>query len=245
MTREPREFTPAHITRNRKASEVLAQQIVQDIRQRDLPVGHRLPSESEMTSHFGVGRITLREALRLLEVNGLISIRTGPSGGPSVDRVDPTYLGRIATLYFQMAGATYVELYDSCVVAEGLLAEWAARNPDAALRRRVMAPYLHGESMVAEDPEEYSRFHVEISSLVPNRVLVLMLQGLIFISIHHMTETQDIMALRGHRGEEIDDIHARIARAIAAGRARRARQLMEEHMREHMADPPDETIAWL
>ena len=95
-----------------------------------------------MLQQYGVSRESLREGLRLLEVQGLISIRRGPGGGPIVGAVDPANLGRMSTLFYELAGATYAELLEAWVVAETYIAELAARNPDRAAVREAMAPYL-------------------------------------------------------------------------------------------------------
>ena len=99
-----------------------------------------------MLQQYGVSRETLREALRLLEVQGLISIRRGPGGGPIVGTVDPANLGRTSTLYYHLAGATYAELFEAWIVCDRMLAELAATNPDRAAVRAAMAPFLHATS---------------------------------------------------------------------------------------------------
>src|SRR6202022_1072647 len=102
----------------------------------------RLKGEAVMLDHYGVSRESLREGLRLLESQGLISIRRGPGGGPIVGRVDPANFGRVSTLFYHLAGGTYEELFESWIVAEGMLADRAARNEDRRLVRESMDPYL-------------------------------------------------------------------------------------------------------
>src|SRR5215471_8390567 len=63
--------------RNVKRSELLAQEIVEEILARDLEPGELLPPEAKMLSHYGVGRASLREALRLLEAQGLVTFKPG------------------------------------------------------------------------------------------------------------------------------------------------------------------------
>lgn len=80
-------------TPTKKAHEIVADQIRQQIVRGELTEGQRLPPEDELTTQFGVARTTLREALRVLESQGLLSIRRGRGGGPVVTHPD---LGPIA-----------------------------------------------------------------------------------------------------------------------------------------------------
>ena len=68
----------------RKAHELVADRIRQQIVSGELVEGQHLPAEEELTAHFGVARTTLREALRVLESQGLVAIRRGRGGGPMV-----------------------------------------------------------------------------------------------------------------------------------------------------------------
>ncbi|MFC3242810.1 FadR/GntR family transcriptional regulator [Gordonia humi] len=68
--------------RQPKASEVTAASIVSDIVRLGLKVGDRLPAEVDMLAQYPVSRETLREALRILEVQGMIALKRGPGGGP-------------------------------------------------------------------------------------------------------------------------------------------------------------------
>src|SRR5262249_39838020 len=125
-----------------KTSEIVALEIVRDIVAQQLKAGDRLPLESEMLVHYRVSRSSLREALRLLEVQGLIAIRPGPGAGTAVGKVLPGNLARTLMLYLHMAGATYDELLDAWTLSEPMLAELAARNPDRKRVREAMAPFL-------------------------------------------------------------------------------------------------------
>jgi DNA-binding FadR family transcriptional regulator len=71
-----------------KASEVLANELRESILSGKFPEGTALPTERDMVSQTQMSRTTVREALRILEVQGLIRIRTGRSGGTFVQRPD-------------------------------------------------------------------------------------------------------------------------------------------------------------
>jgi hypothetical protein len=64
-----------------KLSERLARSILSDIVVGEMQVGAMLPSEAVMMESYGVGRNSVREALRILEIHGLVKIKPGPRGG--------------------------------------------------------------------------------------------------------------------------------------------------------------------
>jgi DNA-binding FadR family transcriptional regulator len=216
-----------------KKAEIVARALVRDIVHSGRQPGAALASESEMLEQYGTSRESLREALRLLEVQGLVSIRRGPGGGPSVCTVDPANLGRMSALYYHMAGATYRELFEGWVVLEPILADRAARNPDPEARVAAMAPYLvdgdigHHDS---DDLEAFMRghmsFHGHVAALGRNRVLELSLQAMGQIVSHHVEVTDDPRAL----GRDLGEDHRRIAAAIVAGAGDLAAARMQEHV---------------
>ena len=75
MTDQPR--------RTAKTAETVSAAIVHDVVSRRLAPGDMLPSEAAMLSQYKVSRASLREGLRLLEVQGLIRLKPGPAAGPS------------------------------------------------------------------------------------------------------------------------------------------------------------------
>src|SRR3546814_18835237 len=64
--------------------EAIAGKILEQIRSGQLETGDRLPPERELAAHIGVGRSAVREALRSLEVAGVVSVRRGTGGGAFV-----------------------------------------------------------------------------------------------------------------------------------------------------------------
>jgi DNA-binding FadR family transcriptional regulator len=242
------------LTRPPKRAETVARDLVRDIVRQGRQPGDALSSEADMVAAYAVSRESLREALRLLEVQGLVAIRRGPGGGPSVCTVDPANLGRISTLYYHMAGATYRELSEAWVLAESLLAGRAARNPHADARLAAMLPYLqdrNGSSGSDADVTAFMRthmsFHARVAALVQNRVLEITLQTMGQIVSHHVVVTDDPRGL----GRDLGDDHRRVAVAIVAGLADQASSIMEEHIGgiaraagEHLGPRFDDLIEW-
>ena len=74
-------------TNGKKLSDSVAQLIKEEIITNRIPPGERLFDEKDFLKTYKVSKGTMREALKSLEVQGLVNIRTGPGGGASVSRV--------------------------------------------------------------------------------------------------------------------------------------------------------------
>lgn len=239
------------IFRPLKTAEAFARDLVREIVNQGLSTGDKLPSEAAMLEQFGLSRESLREGLRLLEVQGLISLRRGPGGGPIVGHLDPASLGRTSTLFYHLAGGTYAELLESWVVTEALLAERAARNDDRAAVRAAMEPYLatpeeHDEG-IREFVLDHTHFHSVLASLATNRVLEVMLQTIGQIVTHHVLGHADP---RNDR-ETIEADHLAVAKAVVAGAPQKAARAMEQHIetmietfKDHLGAQLNDFIDW-
>ena len=84
--------------RPQKTAERVAADIVRDLVAEGLRTGDHLPLEAAMVERYHASRASVREALRLLEVQGLIHLKPGPGGGPVVGQVDPANLARLNAL---------------------------------------------------------------------------------------------------------------------------------------------------
>lgn len=73
--------------RTQKRADMVAEDIKLLMTQKNLSVGDRLPTERELQDHFIVSKGTIREALKSLEVQGLVRISTGPRGGATLVEV--------------------------------------------------------------------------------------------------------------------------------------------------------------
>jgi len=212
-----------------KRSELVAVNLVRDIGAAGLQVGDRLPDEASMLAQYAVSRESLREALRILEVQGLITIHRGPGGGPKVAGIDPAYLARTATLYFHLSGATYDEMFETWLMIEPAVAEKVAALPDRQHVRRSLEPFIAELSADVELEEFFTMstgFHAELAKLSGNRVLGLLVQAIGHIVVDHIMLDLDPVQER----TTIERDHRAIAEAIAAGRTQKARTLMSAHI---------------
>lgn len=222
-------FRSAHaLRRTEKMSENVAREIVRDLK--DLPAGSVLPGEAAMVEKYGAGRASVREALRLLEAQGVVVVRPGPGGGPVLVGPDSRHFARMTSLYLHRAETTYRNLIEARLVMEPVMARLAAQRHDAEVLAE-MAPFA-GD---APDPmnhqayfDQATEFHALISALSNNRVLDLIglsLQDLFAGRLEGVVFPVDSRA-------RVQIEHRHIAKAIMAGDAPKAERLMRNHMQE-------------
>ncbi|WP_067662292.1 FadR/GntR family transcriptional regulator [Nocardia miyunensis] len=113
-----------------KRSEVIAQRIVKEIRHRGLRPGDPLAAEPEMCSGYGVGRSTLREALRILELLGVIEVRAGRGGGPVVAAPNSRHLASTLALLMQFSETTFASVVEMRGYIEPIAASLCAAHRD-------------------------------------------------------------------------------------------------------------------
>jgi len=208
--------------------ESIARQILNDIRRDNLEPGSTLPPESAMIERFGVGRGSLREALRILEVNGLVTLKPGPRGGPVVAQHDPANFGQMMTLHLQSLGATYRQLLDARIECEVLLARKAAEAKGAPADELIRAA-MEDRPSIAD--QEYiaatSGFHHAIGEASGNPVLALVSNSIYAIWSVRVTR----VLYPPDQREDVIQQHEAIAKAIEKHDAKRAERLMRDHMR--------------
>ena len=164
------------IPRSGKISETIARDILDDIVQRKLPPGNMLASEAVMLDRYGVGRASLREALRILEIHGLIKIKPGPRGGPVVAEVTSADLGRSATFFFHAIGATFADLLSARLAIEPMMARLAATNLTAAGAEELKRAVDDHERDATRPASSWGRtsagFHTIVNGLSGNLSLI-------------------------------------------------------------------------
>jgi DNA-binding FadR family transcriptional regulator len=94
-----------------KAAELVAKELRNQIVRGALKVGDSLTAESQLMARFGVSRPTLREAIRILESEGLVEIARGARGGASVLSPSIDVAARRIGFVLQSNGTTLTDIY--------------------------------------------------------------------------------------------------------------------------------------
>ena len=111
-----------------KGALKVAREIVRHIHEERIPVGQKYLSEAEAIEKYQVARGTLREALRYLQIQGVIEIRPGPNGGHFVAHPRWDNLASSIALLLQFSDATIESIIEARVTIEPGMAALAARN---------------------------------------------------------------------------------------------------------------------
>jgi GntR family transcriptional regulator, transcriptional repressor for pyruvate dehydrogenase complex len=109
-----------------KAAMLVAQRIVRDIVRGGLRPGDLLPPERTMLEQYEIGRGTLREALRLLEFEGVIALKPGPRGGPVLLDPDASHLASTVVLLMQLKQAPFRTIVEVRSALEPMISSLAA-----------------------------------------------------------------------------------------------------------------------
>ena len=237
--------------KSRKAAEVIARELVADIVNGALEPGTRLRGETEMMAHFGVSRFTLREALRLLEVQGVVTLRPGPRGGPVVADVTARDFADPMSLHLQMARATYGELLEARLALEPLMTRLAAerRSPEVArVLKQVIKDELNADLGDDASFQQLSHdFHAALASISGSRVLDLL--GESMKVVYDMGVRPSSVPIKDR--PRVRDAHRQIAEAIMAGDAdeaeRLTRTLLEQYRKATRRNQPgalNDEIVW-
>lgn len=189
--------------------------------------GERLPAERDLCEEFGVGRPTLREALRSLEAVGMIEVRPGKAGGSYAVTPSEATVGEALAALVNLRGASLEDLAEFRLDFEGENAAWAARRADAsdiaALEALAAEARAAGGAAVAEADV---RWHEALARATRNRLRI----G-IALGIHDSVLRRHRALLRpdAHSATIPEDIAA-ITAAVAAGDPEAARRLMRGHV---------------
>lgn len=220
-------FGPVRVAR---ASEEIVAQIKTYIFESRLAPGNRLPSEKELSVQFGLSRTTVRDALRILESQGLITIKVGAGGGTFVADPSARPVTEIMTAMLRLKGMTPLELVEARVVVETSIVRFAAERAtpaDLAAMQAAIDQAVAGRA--AGDPHftPYSvGFHTALAKAAKNEVLLFTVDSL--RTIFH--ETLDRLLPNDEMAQRAIEDHQEILNAIARREADRACEIMSTHL---------------
>jgi GntR family transcriptional regulator, transcriptional repressor for pyruvate dehydrogenase complex len=233
-----------------KAAMLVAQRIVRDIGRAGLRPGDLLPPERAMLETYETGRGTLREALRLLEFQGVIALKPGPGGGPILMNPAAAHLASTLQLLMQLNQAPYRMLIEARSSLEPVLSRLAAERIDA----QALAELAGSVARMREHIDDHDafrdssrRFHDLIAWSSGNVLFAYIVDAVLGIldgTVIGIDGPGDRRAaiLRAH-----EEIYAAIARHDAAAAGERMREHIESYTSHAQRKFPEilaQTVTW-
>jgi GntR family transcriptional regulator, transcriptional repressor for pyruvate dehydrogenase complex len=214
-SRDPREDVTVHLLRHFK----------QLMRTGELVPGCQLPPERELSQQFGVGRASLRQALKVLQVMGVVNQRVG----------DGTYLANDARDCFRepldflmlLAGISHDELFELRLLVEPELAALAARRASPQ-QRADMAAAVEGMAASRTTAQRITadlQFHDAVFRAAGNRACLFLFSVIQRAVLKTMEDSAPALSI-----ENLVRLHAAIYRAIEKRNASAARRAMTRHL---------------
>ena len=201
-----------------------------------LHAGDRLPGEAELIERFGMAKGTIREAMRVLEAQGLIKTRTGPGGGSFVHEVSRQRAKALLGNYFYFKDLTIGDIYQLRLTLEPELASTMAGKLSEEVLEQLeanLAEYSEPAKTLDEEREQHVaslRFHAILAEQARNPlmgfVIDFMVNLLADLTVYRRLYSPPNIEL-WKQGRE----HQRqLIVALRDGNANAARSIMADHM---------------
>ena len=205
--------------------------------EKGLQPGDRLPGEAELIERFSMSKGTIREAMRLLQAQGLIVTKTGPGGGSFVGEVGRDRATALLSNYFYFRNLSIGDIYQVRILLEPEAAASVAGKLDAdqiATLRQIMTAYAAPATDAEEERAQHVaslRFHRQLADYAQNALLSFMI-GFMAQMLSDLTVYRRLYAAPNHTlWQEGRNHQLGLLAALEKGDAVGARRIMRDHMK--------------
>lgn len=210
-----------------KSYEAIVEQILHLVSDGTWPAGEKIPSERDLMGHLGVGRTSVREALRVLEALGVIETRQGE--GSFVRAAPGPMMPEGISARLIHGSSRVIEAYDVRMLLEPKAAYWAAQRGDRVQGDELGALLQNMESMqhrIAQLAEHDRQFHLKVAEMSGNDFLCEFLR----IILRALKPSWLDLLTMPQRPVEAVAEHREVYQAIRSGRPERAEAAMADHL---------------
>jgi GntR family transcriptional repressor for pyruvate dehydrogenase complex len=208
-------------------AQEIAQRFLRLLQDGQLQAGEKLPAERELASLLGVGRPSLREALRALQLMNVVEVR--PGEGTYVSSLKAEHLAEPLRLLLLLQDVTYLEVLEARRSIEPAIAALAAERIGEEELEQLRSCLGNARACV-DDPAGFLDADLELHSVIVEASRNPLLIGIMAsISSLGPATRKRTAYIPGVRGVALED-HARIVDAIALRDADASRKAMENHI---------------
>ena len=204
--------------------------------EQNLRAGDRLPGEADLMARFAMAKGTIREAMRILEAQGLIKTRTGPGGGSFVHEVSRQRAKALLGNYFYFQNLTIDDIYKLRLALEPELASELAGNLSEEVLARLdanIAEYDAPSTSLDEERMQHVnslKFHAILAEQSDNPLLGFVIDFM----VNMLSDLTEYRQLYAPPNEELwakgTDYQVRLVQALREGDKGAARAIMKAHM---------------
>ena len=223
-------FTPMEVP---KASDVLANQLREHILSGELPEGTALPPERELVIQTKMSRATVREALRILEVQGLVRIKAGRAGGAFIRRPGRDTVASSVSMLIRGRQIRLTSVLETREGIEPFCAQLAAAHrtdPDLAVLDQANQDIIAS----GDDLDAFLRanvdWHLGVAAASHNEILASFMTAL---SNTIYTATRNETFVDEEVRKETFRAHASVTEAIRSGDGAAAARRMGRHVHSY------------
>jgi DNA-binding FadR family transcriptional regulator len=214
---------------NKRIFELVADEVREAILTGAYRPGDKLPSERELSQEMRVGRTIIREALRILELAGLVRIKQGASGGIFVKAPDEAnfagpFLDLIRLGYITIEGLTEARLCIEQDVIELVMTK--AKEEDLRLLDDLITLSQEKIDRGERIREENFKFHIVLAQLSQNPILITIVNSIMPIIAVFVEKVNPAM----EHSRRILESHREILEQMKKGNTIVAKEKLNEHI---------------
>jgi DNA-binding FadR family transcriptional regulator len=209
----------------------ISDQIKELIYSKELKPEDRLPSERELAVHFNVGRMAVREALRILEEAGFIYVKQGADGGIYVKELDSTGMTKSLNDLIKIGHITLQEITEARINIESIIIESVMKNITETVLSELEANIRATEKLIENAvpkkvPAEIVNFHVLLAKFSKNQLYKYFHKSLVDLSYSFIREFAPELTFSPNHLEE----HKAICNAVKEKNLQGAKRALKNHL---------------
>ncbi|MBD9625009.1 FadR family transcriptional regulator [Ensifer sp. ENS06] len=218
-----------------KLSDQVAEDLRRWIARESLGPKDRLPPEKVLMQHYGCSKGTIREALKALEVEGLLVMQAGPNGGPEIQATSMGTVIQQMRQYFHFQDLDFKDVYELRKTLEVMVAENVVGRLKEEQFTRLQANIDTCIEAARIDDRETGRtveieFHDILCEACDNPILVLMCRFLNALARDLVIRRTDSLREHTEFGQHNIGAHVSLLDALRRKDAQAVRRVMSEHM---------------
>ncbi|MBB1242255.1 FadR family transcriptional regulator [Streptomyces durbertensis] len=222
--------------------ELVLDQVEEKIVSGELRVGDRLPPERDLASALGVSRPAVREALRVLEAQGVLrrpQVGTGRDSGSIIAGTPSIGLSRLLRIHVALSNFDLGEIVEARITMERASVTLAASDatPKDLAQMRYLLDRMDDESVTREEFNDLdTEFHVALAEAAGNRLIATMTTAIRGAIRHDLLNVFSLLTDWETVAGRLRADHRRIYEAVEAGDGKAAADRVEEHIRGFYQD---------